>query len=109
MSDVRDRLAAMLADRDDVVTKQMFGATGFMVSGKLAVAANPAGELLVRVGAEGLEGLLTRPGAAQARMGERTMGRGWVMVEARVVADESELRFWLEEALRHNAARAAGR
>jgi hypothetical protein len=83
-----DRIRAALAGRD-VAEKQMFGTLGFMVDGRLAVAAAADG-LLVKVGEPPLDDPLARP----ATMGSRPM-KGWVLV-----APEADLEAWIARALR---------
>lgn len=77
---------------------RMFGSLAFMVDERMLVAAGPAGDLLVRVDPAEGEHLARRPGAGVAVMGERSMGSGWLRVEADALASEDDLAFWLEQA-----------
>jgi hypothetical protein len=83
-----DRVRAALAGRD-VTEKQMFGTLGFMVDGRLVVAAAADG-LLVRTGEPVPDDPLARP----ATMGARPM-KGWALVDPR-----ADLDAWIARALR---------
>lgn len=106
LEQVRD-LVSERAQPTDVVEKRMFGGICFMVRGKLALSVGRDGSLLVRVAGERSPELQRRPGAQVGEMGGRTMGSSWLVIDADTVADETELRFWVDEALAHNA-RVAG-
>ena len=80
------RVRAALAGRD-VTERPMFGTLGFMVDGRLAVAAAADG-LLVKAGET--DDPLARP----ATMGGRQM-KGWMLV-----APEADLEAWIARALR---------
>lgn len=86
---------ALLAARDDVVEKPMFGGLGFMVSGNLAVCAGHTGELLVRVGPDAYAEARSRPGTRDFVMGDRT-AKGWVIVDPASIASEAQLEHWVE-------------
>ena len=87
----------------------MFGGRSFMVNEKMLVSALKDGGLLVRVAADRNDELLRRPGAAQAEMGPgRTMGPGWIEVEADALGNEQQLASWIGIAREHNRAHASG-
>lgn len=95
----REQLAAsirtMLADLD-VREVPMFGAVAFMVDGAMLVAADRAGDLLVRAEPGRHEELLREPGARQAEMGTgRSMGPGWVSVDAANLTEPGRLTWWM--------------
>ncbi len=105
-SDLVDRLRRILAE-EAVREVAMFGGRSFMVDEKIAVSALKSGGLLVRVDADRHEELLDRPGAAQAEMGAgRTMGPGWIEVDAVAIAEDNGLESWVALALEHNRASA---
>ena len=85
--------------------KQMFGGTGFMVSGALACSVSRRG-LLVRVGAAHQDEVLGGDGVAPMVMGGR-VSRGWVHVDPRVLEEVPALSRWLERGVA--AARAVSR
>lgn len=72
----------------------MFGGLSFLVDGNLAVAVHPQGGLLVRVGADAIDDLVT-DGAEHAVMGSRRM-RGWIHVAADVVTTDDALGRWVD-------------
>ena len=104
-----DRVRTALADQEDVREARMFGGLVFMVNEQMAVCVGAGGgALLVRVSpsrdAEYLE-------AAGARRGEmsatRSMGPGWIAVDAAALTGDAGLHFWIAAALEHNAERTA--
>ncbi len=97
------RLRDLLANEADFREVSMFGGRSFMLNDKMIVSALKDGGLLVRVAAGDHEELCRRPGASQAYMGKgRSMGPGWIEVDAESIAGEAELRFWLDVAVAHN-------
>lgn len=94
-----DRIRGVLADRDDVVEKKMFGGIGFMVAGKLAATANAQGHLLVRCRPDRTADLLSRPGAAAMVMNGRPMSKGWIVVAPPSCATSAQVQDWIGEAL----------
>lgn len=108
-SDLVERLRFLLAEEPTTSDRHMFGQLVLMVNDKILVGAGKAGDLLVRVPADRHEELLTHEGAAQAEMGPgRTMGPGWLVVEAPGLESDEQLSFWVGAALDHNR-RSAGR
>ena len=100
-----ERLRYLLAEEPTTSDRRMFGQLVLMVNDKILVGAGKAGDLLVRVPADRHEELLERAGAAQAEMGAgRTMGPGWIVVEAPGLESDEQLSFWVEVALDHNRA-----
>jgi len=77
-----------------------------MVDDAMAVAVHKDGSLLVRVDpAEDLR-LLQSPDASRAEMGAgRSMGKGWIRVEARALRSDAALVGWLEAATRYLSQR----
>ncbi len=78
---------------------RMFGVIAIMVDDAMAVAVHKDGSLLVRVDpAEDLR-LLENPDASRAEMGAgRSMGEGWIRVEARALRSNAALTGWLAAA-----------
>ncbi|GAA3835149.1 hypothetical protein KACC15558_13810 [Brevibacterium ammoniilyticum] len=103
-SDLIGRLRRVLAE-EAVREVAMFGGRSFMVDERIAVSALKSGGLLVRVDADRHEELLDRPGAAQAEMGAgRTMGPGWIEVDAAKITEDAGLSMWVDVALKYNRA-----
>ena len=83
---------------------RMFGVIALMVDYNMAVAVHKDGSLLVRVDPAEDAQLLERPGASRAEMGTgRSMGPGWIRVDAEAVEGDEGLSTWLEAAARHHA------
>lgn len=96
-------LERVRAELPTALEKRMFGGTGFMVDGALACSVSARG-LLVRVGSEQQGDLVGHDGVEPMVKGGRT-SRGWVHVDAAVVADDADLRDWLHRGVA--AARAS--
>lgn len=91
------------ADAVPVSDRPMFGGVSFFLGDAMIASARGGGDLLVRVAADRHDELAARPGAAPSRMGGRTMGRGWLTVDAAAVATDEALAGWL--ALARDGAR----
>lgn len=101
-----DRVRTLLPDYP-VREIRMFGAVAVMLGDSMAVAAHQDGSLLVRVDPAEDADLLRDPHASRAEMGAgRSMGPGWIRVDASALRDEHGLRSWLNSAVRHLARRA---
>jgi len=84
----------------------MFGVLALMVDDAMAVAVHKDGSLLIRVDPAEDADLLGNPDASRAEMGTgRSMGEGWIRVEARALRSDTALVGWLEAATRYLAQR----
>ncbi len=84
----------------------MFGVLALMVHDAMAVAVRKDGSLLVRVDPVEDAELLRSQGASRAEMGTgRSMGVGWIRVEAPALRTDEVLAGWLEAATRNLATR----
>lgn len=100
-----DRIRASLPG-GQVREVRMFGAIAVMVDDAMAVAVHKDGSLLVRVDPAEDARLLESPDASRAEMGlGRSMGEGWIRVEARALRNDAALVGWLEAATRYLAQR----
>jgi len=100
-----DRIRATLPG-GQVREVRMFGAIAVMVDNSMAVAVHKDGSLLVRVNPTEDAQLLETPEASRAEMGAgRSMGEGWIRVEARALDSDAALQGWLETATRYLAQR----
>ena len=88
---VRDRLAAL----PGVTDKRMFGSLAFLTDGRLTVGVT-GDDLMVRVGPDGADAALARPGTRPMEMGGRRM-RGWIRVDGAEL-DDDVLTGWLDRA-----------
>ncbi len=96
-----ERLAERLRDafqgRLDVVEKKMFGGIAFMVSGHMCCGVTGE-DLMVRVGAEGLEDALLLPHARPMDFTGRAM-KGFVYVEQSGLDSDENLQEWVNRGL----------
>lgn len=89
-----DRVRELLADRSSVTEKKMFGGLGFLVAGRMAVAASSQGGLLVRVDPARADALLATAGAEPMEMRGRAI-RGWLHVDAAGLRTKRQLSRWI--------------
>jgi len=78
--------------------KQMFGGLSFLVGGNMCVGVI-GDELIVRVGLDGTEAALARPGSRLFDFSGRPM-KGWVTVAPAVLDADEVLAGWVDEGLR---------
>lgn len=78
---------------------KMFGGTAFLVNGHITVAVSARG-LLVRVGPDGHDSALKKPGTRAMEMRGRVM-TGYIFVDP-VPDDPRTVQSWVQNALRHN-------
>jgi TfoX/Sxy family transcriptional regulator of competence genes len=90
-------IRSALAETGAVREVKMFGGVGFMLNENLLVGASKRG-LLVRVGKDGEQDALSRPGARPMVMRGRRMG-GYVRVD-RDALNDSAVRQWVRLAAR---------
>lgn len=100
-----DRVRSLLPDRQ-LREVRMFGALAVMVDDAMAVAAYKDGSMLVRVDAADDARLLRQPGVARAEMGAgRSMGEGWLRIDAEALVNDAALDAWLRTATDYLARR----
>lgn len=96
-AELRARIAAYLRARDDVTEKSIVGGLGFTWRGNL-VCGVMGDDLLVRVGKDRFDELVTRWGARPMTMaGKRSTA--WILVDEAHVSDDTMLASWLDEAV----------
>ncbi len=88
-----ERIRGVLASRDDVDERKMFGGIAFLVSGNMCVGAR-GGSLMVRMDPTLGDQLLSEPGAGLMSMGSRTMS-GWLQVSPEAIAEDADLERWI--------------
>jgi TfoX/Sxy family transcriptional regulator of competence genes len=110
-AELADRVRTALPDGRDVREVKMFGGLAFMLDEKMVVCVSGGGgALLVRVSGSRDAEYLQVAGARRAEMGAgRSMGEGWITVDQEALADDGDLRFWIDAALQYNAELTAGR
>lgn len=88
------RVRAQLSGEDGITERSMFGGLGFMVDGKMALAAGSQGVLMVRVepsegerlsGQDGVEPTIMRGGPI----------KGWLDVAPSTLDEDDVLRRWV--------------
>lgn len=80
--------------------KKMFGGVAFMVNGNMSVGITNKGYFMVRVDPARHEELLGLPGARPMDFTHRPM-KGFLFVEAEVIADRRALDRWIELSLEY--------
>jgi hypothetical protein len=93
-SDVADRIRARIGPRPELTEREMFGGIAFMINGNMAVGVS-GDELMVRVGKEGHDDALARPGARTFDMGARPM-QGWINVTFDGYDSDSDFGYWVD-------------
>jgi TfoX/Sxy family transcriptional regulator of competence genes len=94
-AELADRIRELLVFEPDVVEKRMFGGLAFLIGGHIAVAVSGSGGLLMRAEHDETDALLTQPHVEPFLMRGRAMS-GWVRVGEEAVADDDELKRWVE-------------
>lgn len=90
-----ERIREVLATRDEIAERRIFGSLGFFVGGNMAVAAGADG-LIVRLGPDA-EKATEEPGVSPFKPGEAKPMTGWVMVETGAVTEDDELEKWIDD------------
>ncbi|MFE0251561.1 TfoX/Sxy family protein [Streptomyces sp. NPDC059010] len=88
---IRERLGA----ETGVSEKKMFGGIAFLMHGNMAVGVSGE-DLMVRVGPDGTDAALARPGTRIFDMTGRPM-KGWILVAGDSLADDAVLGAWIDE------------
>ncbi len=89
-----DRVRARLGDASGVVELKMFGGWGVTIRGNMAVGVMGR-DLIVRVGPDRFDELVTKPGARPFDFTGRPM-RGWLYVDGSAVANGRTLNAWID-------------
>ena len=93
--ELSDRIRSHLGPHPAITEQKMFGGRCFMLNGNMLVCPMKDGGLLVRVGKEGFDAALARPGAQPMTMGARTMS-GFIEVSGDTIEDDEVLLDWIE-------------
>ena len=88
------RVLSLVAERDDVYERHMFGGWALMLGDHMACGVI-GDELLARVGRDGYEEALDLPHARIMDMGARPM-TGFVIVGRGAIDDDAGRRAWVE-------------
>ena len=95
--ELADRIR-ILMDPQRPIEKKMFGGIGFMVGGKMAIAASSKGGALVRVDPSEAEELCSRTGVKRMEMRGKEMD-GWLRVDASLLDRDTELQAWIDRGI----------
>jgi hypothetical protein len=88
-----DEIRSSIGIHSGLSEREMFGGIAFMINGNMAVGVS-GDELMVRVGKEAHDEMLSRPGARPFDMGARPM-RGWLKVGGDGIASGEALQEWV--------------
>jgi TfoX/Sxy family transcriptional regulator of competence genes len=89
-----ERIRAILASRDDVVEKKMFGGVAFMVRGNMACGPHND-NLLVRIGEDAASRALSEPHVKPMMFTGKAL-KPFATVEAAGIKTDAQLRRWVE-------------
>ncbi|MBI3410904.1 MAG: TfoX/Sxy family protein [Planctomycetes bacterium] len=92
------RIRKVLSRRNGIEEKTMFGGFGFMLNGNVCVGVWKD-SLIVRMEPEDTEEALLEPHVKPFDITGRAM-KGWVLVGADGIADEGDLKRWIQRAIR---------
>lgn len=103
-TEVAGRVRTWLTDQE-VREVKMFGGLAFMVDERMLVCVSAGGsDLLVRVGPDSDAQHLHKAGARRAEMGKgRSMGPGWITVDAQALTTQEDLAYWMQAAFAFHA------
>lgn len=92
-AEIADRVLKKMVGREGLNERKMFGGIAFMLNGNMCFGVTND-DLMVRVGADGLEDALDQPHARPMDFTGRPM-KGFVFVDAGAVGDRV-LRQWIQ-------------
>ncbi len=92
-----ERVREVLADNPKIREKKMFGGLVFMLNGNMACGLIKE-ELMVRVGPDTYEEVLSKPHARKMEFTGRPM-KGFITVEAEGLEDDKILKTWIIQGL----------
>jgi TfoX/Sxy family transcriptional regulator of competence genes len=93
-----ERVREVVGAEPGMTEKRMFGGLGFLLYGNLAVSASGQGGLLVRIDGNDTDSLTSDPHVRRFEMRGREMA-GWLQVGAEALADDDELRRWVDKGI----------
>src|ERR1051326_9038844 len=101
--ELANRVREIVGGERGLAEKRMFGGLAMLLGGHMSVVIRGKGGLMVRVADADLAAALAESGTKEAVMRGSVM-HGWVVVEAKSVDDDADLRRWVARAV--SAARA---
>jgi hypothetical protein len=91
---IAERVRDVLAVREAVTERKMFGGIGFMVAGNMACGVS-GDELMVRLDPDEAEKALAEPQVRVFDMTGRPI-RGWILVGPQALAEDEALAGWVD-------------
>jgi hypothetical protein len=91
-----DRIREAVGAEPLLTEQTMFGGLAFLIGGNMAVAASGQGGALIRVDPSESARLITTTAAEPMLIGGRSMGPGWVHLDAEHVRTKRQLEKWIE-------------
>jgi TfoX/Sxy family transcriptional regulator of competence genes len=88
------RIREVLAAREGVQEKKMFGGIAFLLYGNMACGVNGP-DMIVRIAPEETDDALAEPGVRLFDMSGRPM-KGWIMVAPGATTNAMDLRRWID-------------
>ncbi len=95
---LNQRIRQILAKREKVSERKMFGGACFMIDGNMCVGTWK-GSLIVRLEKKNHDRTLAEPYTKPADMNGRVM-KGWALVEPAGIESENDLTVWVDKAAR---------
>jgi TfoX/Sxy family transcriptional regulator of competence genes len=93
-----ERIRLALSRKRGITEKKMFGGIGFLLNGNMLVGVwNES--LIVRLNPDEYEEALREPHVKEFDITGRAM-KGWVLVEPEGVADDEQLKGWIQQAVK---------
>jgi TfoX/Sxy family transcriptional regulator of competence genes len=92
-----ERIRTLLAERDDVTERKMFGGIAFMAHGNMCCGVSGE-DLMVRLGEDAADAALDEPGARPMDFTGRPM-KGYAFVGPAGTTTDAALRDWVQRAL----------
>jgi TfoX/Sxy family transcriptional regulator of competence genes len=92
-----DRIREVLGDDPGIDERKMFGGIAFLLDGNMFVGI-ARNELMVRVGPDAWQDALAQPFTREMDFTGRSM-RGYVFVDPEGIAEEDDLKAWIDRAL----------
>ncbi|MFZ5864233.1 MAG: TfoX/Sxy family protein [Nitrospirota bacterium] len=97
-----ERIRKHLGTRRGVVEKKMFGGLAFLLNGNMCCGVHGQ-ELIVRLPPDETERALSQPHTRIFDLSGRPM-KGWILVQAKGLADDRALAQWVEVGVRYAAS-----
>lgn len=92
------RMRVSLARKKGIEEKKMFGGIGFLLSGNMLVGVWKD-SLIIRLGPDEVQIALRDPHVKEFDITGKSM-KGWVMVEPEGVGEDSQLKDWIQRAVK---------